>query len=273
MKKAKHRTETIILWVFFALYFIVLLKITVFRDSNPGDHRVNLTPFITIAKYFRSILNGNKIIGIANIAGNLIIFFPLGYISALLFPKMRKLTRILIFAIVSSLVIEGGQYILSSGAADIDDVILNALGGIVGYWTYILTTKFLKLKKYAILISALMIAFTCAGFFVGNNHKDLMQGDVVKIRNDSIVISRTYRYRPKDGNTSSTRRANEYFEVAFSENCKITLVELQQNGKMIGEKTMTKNDIRLNDSILLNQFLLNQNGIYTAMDIEIHRYN
>lgn len=271
MRNTKHKAESIILLALFVIYLIVLFKITIFRDSNSGIQSVNLIPFITISEYFQSMINGNRMIGISNILGNLILFFPLGYISALLFPKMRKLTRILILAFGVSLAIEVFQYIFSRGSTDIDDVILNILGGAVGYGVYVLISRVLEPQKYAILISALMIAFTCTGFFVGNNYESLIQGDVKEISNDSIVVSRVYPSRSKEENTSSTTRINELFEVAFSENCKITLVEIQQNGKIIGEKTISKNDIRLNDLILLKTFLLTGNDVYMAEDVEIHR--
>lgn len=143
---------------------------------------------------------------------------------------MRKLIRTLILAFVFSLVIEGVQYIFSRGSADIDDVILNTLGGMGGYWVYILTSRFFIPKKYTILISALMIAFTCTGLFVGNNNNNSIQGDVKEIGNDSIVASHIYLSRSQEENTSSAIGNNEQFEVRFSENCIITLVEKQQNG-------------------------------------------
>lgn len=270
MRNTKHKAESIILLVLFAIYLAVLFKITIFRDSSSGVRSVNLVPLTTISEYFQSMLSGNRIIGISNILGNLIMFCPLGYISALLFPEMRKLTRILILALGFSLVIEVFQYIFARGSTDIDDVILNILGGAAGYWVYVLISRFLEPKKYAIFISTLMIAFTCTGFFVGNNDKNLIQGDVKEISNDSIVVSRTYLY-PKEESPSSTKGINEQFEVVFSENCKITLLEIQQNGKIIEEKMISKNDIRFNDLILLKTFLLTETDIYMAEDVEIHR--
>ena len=164
-----------VLLALFVIYFMMLFKITIFRDSNPGGQGVNLVPFITITEYFRFVLRGNTIIGISNLAGNFMIFVPLGYMSALLFPKMRKVARILALSIAFSLTIEVGQYILACGSTDIDDVILNVLGGLTGYWAFVIIPKLFKPKKYAILISALMIALTFAGFFISNNYGYLVK--------------------------------------------------------------------------------------------------
>lgn len=171
MKKTKLNIEPIILLALSAIYFITLLKITLLRDSYNRAQSVNLIPFYTIIEYSQSIINGNKIVGITNILGNLIIFFPLGYITAFFLPKMRKLTRILILSFAFSLVIELLQYVFMCGQADIDDVILNILGGIIGYLIYNMSYRFIKHKKHAVIICGLLITFTCIGFIdVSNIH-------------------------------------------------------------------------------------------------------
>lgn len=288
MREIKHKTRTIILSGFFVIYLIALFKITVFKYPDTfsnmlkgelsGVRSLNLIPFVTISEYFRFILRGNKIIGISNILGNLIIFFPLGYISALLFPKIRKLTKVLILAFVFSLVIEVCQYIFACGSTDIDDVILNTLGGMAGYWVYVLSSRSLEPKKYAILISAFMIAFTCTGFYASNNYKFLfnrpapsLQGGVKEINDDGIVVSRIYVRNTEDKTASSTTETDEQFKVELLENCKITLVNIKPNGKVMEKKTIEKNDISLNDLMLLKKFLIAENGVYMAEEVEIHK--
>lgn len=172
MRKIKHRPETIILLILFIIYLIVLFKITIFRGSTTDVRNINLVPFTTISKYFRSISRGNIIIGISNLLGNLIIFLPLGYISPLVFYKMQKFIRILILSFILSLSIETSQYIFACGHTDIDDIILNTISGIIGYWIYILTLKSFKPKKYAIFISALIIASIYISYFIVSNYKN-----------------------------------------------------------------------------------------------------
>lgn len=279
MEKTKQKTGTVILFVLFAIYLIVLLKITIFRHPDMisnllnnelyGVRSLNLIPFATVAEYALFISNGNIFIGLSNIFGNLIIFLPLGYMTALLFPKMRKAARILLLAMALSVVIEGSQYIFASGQTDIDDVILNTLGGMVGYWIYLLTAKVLKPRKYALAISGLMIACTCMGLFVGTNYQHLFQCDVKEINEDHIIVSQVNSYPAKEENTITT--TDEEFEIIFSENCKIALIETQANGKVISEKAIDQHEIQLHDSMLINQFLIGENGVYMVTDIEIHR--
>ncbi|MDR1961480.1 MAG: VanZ family protein [Gracilibacteraceae bacterium] len=167
MKKTSPKTAAYILLALFALYLIVLVKITIFQGERA--RALNLVPLATIAEYSLSIWRGNVIIGISNLMGNLIIFFPFGYICASLFPAMRKLARIMAAAFVFSLAIEICQYIFACGSADIDDVILNSLGGLAGFGIYALGPKKSAHKK-AILISALMIVLVCTGLYARSDY-------------------------------------------------------------------------------------------------------
>jgi len=155
------------------------------------------------------------------------------------------------------------------------DVILNVIGGMAGYWAYVLISGFLEPKKHAILISGLMIAFAFTGFYAGNilfhGPAPSIQGGIKEITNDGIVVSRIYAHNSENETTSSKTEGTEQFKVELGENCKITLVNIKQSGKVMGEKTIAKKDIILNDLILINKFLITENGTYMAMDVEIHR--
>ena len=147
MSKTKHMAATVILLMLLAIYFIVLFRVTVFRDLYFRFRSANLIPFTTIAEDLQAILHSNNIIGIAHMLGNLIIFFPLGYLTPVLFPKMRKLTNVMLLSFALSLFIETCQYIFACGVADIDDVILNTLGGMLGYWVYVLPQHYSNLRR------------------------------------------------------------------------------------------------------------------------------
>ncbi len=63
----------------------------------------------------------------------------------------------IIIGVISGLVIEIMQAILHVGIFDIDDVILNALGVMIGYGLFAILTKWIRERKYIhILIAAIM---------------------------------------------------------------------------------------------------------------------
>lgn len=145
--KEKDKSERILLAVLFLIYLMVLLRITVFRTSYSDMQNVNLIPFSTVTSYMQSILYGNKIIGISNVLGNLIMFFPFGYMLASLFPKMRKAGGIIILSFIFSVGIEIAQYVFARGQADVDDVILNTLGGLIGYGIFVSISRFVGKRQ------------------------------------------------------------------------------------------------------------------------------
>jgi glycopeptide antibiotics resistance protein len=75
---------------------------------------------------------------LGNVVGNIVIFIPLG-IYLPLFKNDKRVKTNLLFIFILSLLVEIIQGLLAIGAADIDDIILNCLGG----WIGILGYKFL----------------------------------------------------------------------------------------------------------------------------------
>ncbi len=105
-----------------------------------AGHGVNLTPFATIRAMLTHGGTGQKLI---NLAGNLLIFVPLGAFPPLLWRKWRHLWAALGVSLGTSCLIEFCQLFLNR-SMDVDDVILNAAGGLLGY---VLVWSLLKLFK------------------------------------------------------------------------------------------------------------------------------
>jgi len=93
----------------------------------------NLVPFRTILPH----LLGKRglIIAVFNLAGNIVLLVPIGFIAPF---AIRDMTwkKSLALAVAAGLAIEGMQAIFHVGIFDIDDVILNGLGVMMGYWAY-----------------------------------------------------------------------------------------------------------------------------------------
>ena len=114
----------------FVLYNAMLLfYVVTFQDVNYGTN--NFIPFKEILRY----KVGSKVF-MRNILGNILLFVPFGlFVSYIM--KTRKVTPILFISLVTSGVIEYTQ--LKIGRTfDIDDIILNVVGGFVGYLIFII---------------------------------------------------------------------------------------------------------------------------------------
>ena len=143
MSRIYRYFKQILFYLFLCAYILLLAKILLFKQVSPFElfnsarmisRTVSLTPFKTILNYF-SDANVNIWIALMNVVGNIIIFIPMGlYLQ--IFNKNKKIinSAALIFAV--SLCVEVIQYILEIGRTDIDDIILNTLGGFVGILIY-----------------------------------------------------------------------------------------------------------------------------------------
>lgn len=66
---------------------------------------------------------------------------PLGFLIAFIYPKTRNWASIFVYSFVFSLTIEIMQYISATRIFDIDDLILNTVGGLIGYFCFLVSNK------------------------------------------------------------------------------------------------------------------------------------
>ena len=139
-------TRNKVFYLLFWVYLIIAAKILVFRYPLTDilrlwDKRVitfglssaNFIPFKTIKMYirYRSSLNS-----FANLFGNLFILTPLGILLPFAWKKKHSVFLITAVGFLVSMAVETLQLVLGVGAFDVDDLILNTLGVIVGYILY-----------------------------------------------------------------------------------------------------------------------------------------
>jgi glycopeptide antibiotics resistance protein len=145
----KRLTSTFILIAYSAIlvklvvFKINLIKIGHLRFKFSGEEvsQANFVPFKTIMSYLLG--EHGRLIGIANLAGNIILFVPIGFLVPLVYRKMTW-QKSLALAVVASLAIEGIEVLLRVGIFDIDDVILNVLGVMMGYWVFAILAKWAR---------------------------------------------------------------------------------------------------------------------------------
>ncbi|QNE35518.1 VanZ family protein [Leifsonia shinshuensis] len=129
-RSTRARLESVIVWVVFGLYLVFLLKLLLFSRVPGSERSVNLIPFASIADYLGGPASVRRF-AFANVAGNILVFVPLGAYLAFLRRRVRIWSNVLIVA-GASVAVEILQGVLAVGASDIDDVILNSLGGLLG---------------------------------------------------------------------------------------------------------------------------------------------
>lgn len=98
---------------------------------------VNLTPGETIRNYLRF---GDDLLSARNIGLNVALFVPFGLGLALW--RRWDVLRVIPFAVVTSGLVETAQYLLPLGrAVDVDDVVLNTIGAMLGALTVVVVRR------------------------------------------------------------------------------------------------------------------------------------
>lgn len=119
----------------FVIYILLLFELLTATDTNPY-HGINLKPFTEITRY----KFGTRLFNI-NVFGNILIFIPFGLFIAS-YLKSKKVFSVFFIALITSTFAELVQLRIGR-SFDIDDIILNVIGSIIGYLLYL----FLKSAK------------------------------------------------------------------------------------------------------------------------------
>ncbi|OPL09364.1 MAG: hypothetical protein AVO33_00665 [delta proteobacterium ML8_F1] len=94
--------------------------------------RVNWIPFDTIRLYIDYYKIVTLELSILNLAGNILLFIPFGFLLKLLkYPPLNGMVT-LFLGVLFSVALEALQYVSGIGVMDIDDVILNGTGVLAG---------------------------------------------------------------------------------------------------------------------------------------------
>ena len=117
----------------FMIYVIGLFYLVTFQDVSWSTS--NFIPFKEIFRY-----NIFSAMFFKNVIGNMIIFIPYGFFISY-FLKLDKSKQVIFLSLITSITIEITQLIIGR-VFDVDDILLNVLGGIVGYLLYKLLRKF-----------------------------------------------------------------------------------------------------------------------------------
>lgn len=168
MKKIRPFNSFMLFGVFLLLYILLLFYALIFKYVSPMElfssnreyfRNVNMIPFLTIYSYLSGSLNVPPLVVASNILGNIILFVPMGIYLQLL-KKNKKIGMNILIVFLITLSVELFQFIFGLGAADIDDIILNCLGGFIGILVYRRLYEFLKNEekaRTAIVLSGLII--------------------------------------------------------------------------------------------------------------------
>lgn len=143
----------------FGIYVLGNLYFTIFSRTLDSGQHLELQPFRTYGRLFeedkvKSTATGLAALFLGNtlpIEGlilNIFLYYPIGYILPVLFPKIKP-KSVIFFGLLCSLATEATQFLLKMGWCETDDVIHNTLGTAIGVWVLHLQLKYRNIQEAA----------------------------------------------------------------------------------------------------------------------------
>lgn len=138
--------------ILFILYLIVLFYFLFFSEEMgrtylERDYHYNLKPFKEIKRfiqYWRILGIGTVLL---NIVGNIAAFVPFGTFIPVFAEKCKKFWWTALYGFELSLLVELVQLASKVGCFDVDDLLLNTIGAMIGYGVYAFAIRYVIYPK------------------------------------------------------------------------------------------------------------------------------
>lgn len=134
MKKLLYRFYPALINVY-TVWILYLLFFANFRIEENRIFEIRSIPFETIYLYIFVWIKNNLLESLKNIFGNIFLFVPYGFLG-MMYPKLNNFYCMVFTFFVLINIIEFSQFYFKRGSADIDDVILNTFGVVIGFFIY-----------------------------------------------------------------------------------------------------------------------------------------
>mgnify|MGYP000980600249 FL=1 len=142
MKLKNRKKFRIIGKILFVLYIIFIIYFLIFSDwygrtGTMEEYHYNLVLFREIKRFWNYREEVGLFAMFTNLFGNVIIFIPFGFFMPMA-SKYRSIFSAVFYSFGLSLCVETFQLITKVGSFDVDDLLLNTVGGLVGYIIFVM---------------------------------------------------------------------------------------------------------------------------------------
>ncbi len=120
-----------VLYIVFVFYFLLVSEVYG-RTGELSGYRYNLVLFKEIKRFWNYRKQLGMFAATTNLAGNVLIFLPFGFFMPMA-SKYRSFLSTSFYSLAFSLIVEISQLFMKVGCFDVDDLLLNTIGGMLGY--------------------------------------------------------------------------------------------------------------------------------------------
>ena len=153
MSNKQRRLEKRVFRILFAVYVLLVVYFLFFAETtgrtvSDGTYHYNLVLFKEIKRFiiYRQQLGVFAVA--ANLLGNILIFVPFGMLVPFLTKRLKKFWSVVCLSFELSVLVELIQLVTKVGSCDVDDILLNTLGGMFGYALYVIAVQCRRKLRY-----------------------------------------------------------------------------------------------------------------------------
>ena len=136
-RKYKNVMATMMWGIILSLDCSFIFVMTLLGREIGDSYHIRLKPF---QSYFLTLIEGEMEI-LLQILVNIAMYIPIGFLLPCCFEMFERYRRVMLVGILTSLCIEVIQFILKIGMFEVDDIISNTLGCIIGLGLWLICEK------------------------------------------------------------------------------------------------------------------------------------
>ena len=131
----KKMTMRAAIWALFFAYILLMIWLLFLRRTPRPYAGYNFIPLKTVRLYIGLMHGGYDAVrsAVVNLAGNVVMFIPLGFLLPAVRRRLRKFGWFLVTVAAAVAAVELLQLATGLGSCDIDDLLLNVFGAALGY--------------------------------------------------------------------------------------------------------------------------------------------
>ena len=146
MSETQRKYEKIVFRILFAVYVLLVIYFLFFAETtgrtiSDRTYHYNLILFKEIKRFIVYRQQLGMFAVTANLLGNVLIFLPFGMLVPFLTKRFKKFWSVVLLTFELSVLVELVQLMTKVGSCDVDDILLNTIGGMLGFVCYAIAVR------------------------------------------------------------------------------------------------------------------------------------
>lgn len=140
--RGRYDTDRMVRLGTLSFYMAMVAGVTLLNRDPMPYHQWNFSLF-----WSHDAVREGSAGSLLQIVGNIVMFLPWGFLIPYIWKEMRSFSCVLLASLGFTLMIECVQFITKRGLFELDDIVHNTIGGILGYGIFMIWIKWKDRKE------------------------------------------------------------------------------------------------------------------------------